>query len=240
MFESTEQHVCDQVRAIRKNGWLPELELEAIKRQVEDEPQGELCTEQDVTVEAETVETDAGRVEEEMNDAENCIGDTEGDLSEEHLTTVEQLKEIMVEGRAGDGIMFKKVDKKVLKVETDRITEAIKYLKSKNITETNNLIRAASVWVSERIGLKKAEHRKQNASIWKCSIEENIQRLRQDISFLERESKEELGLKKKRQLSGLNERYRLKRKGLKTLIEELKQRMLAKSAKVRRYRQEIE
>ena len=68
----------------------------------------------------------------------------------------------MVEGRTGDGIMIKKVDKKVLKVQTDRVNEAIKYLKSKSITETNKLIRTASVWVAERIGLKKPEHRKKN------------------------------------------------------------------------------
>ena len=34
MFESTRQRVCSQARAIRKNGWLSELELEAIKRQI--------------------------------------------------------------------------------------------------------------------------------------------------------------------------------------------------------------
>ena len=79
MCESTEQRVCDQARAIRKNGWLSELELEAIKRQVEDESLRELCKEQDVPVEAETVESDAGTVEEEMNDAEDSIGDTKGD-----------------------------------------------------------------------------------------------------------------------------------------------------------------
>ena len=55
----------------------------------------------------------------------------------------------MVKGRTSDNIMFKKVDKKVLKVQTDRLNEAIKHLKSKSITETNNLIRAASVWVTE-------------------------------------------------------------------------------------------
>ena len=43
LFESTEQQVYDQARAIRKNGWLSQLELETIKRQVEDEFQGELC-----------------------------------------------------------------------------------------------------------------------------------------------------------------------------------------------------
>ena len=41
-------------------------------------------------------------------------------------------------------------------------------------------------------------------------------------------------------MSELNERYRVKRKGLKTVTQELKQRMLAKSAKVRRYQQRIE
>ena len=91
MFESTEQRVCNQANAVRKNGWLSELELEAIKRQIEYESRGELCREQDVTMEANTVETDVGTIEEEMNDAEDRIGDTERDLSEEHWTIVEQL-----------------------------------------------------------------------------------------------------------------------------------------------------
>ena len=87
----------------------------AIKRQVEDESKGELCREQDVAVEVLTVETDLGAVEEEMNNFEDSIGDTEVDLSEEHPPIVEQLKEIMVEERIGDEIIFKKVDKKVFR-----------------------------------------------------------------------------------------------------------------------------
>ena len=47
--------------------------------------------------------------------------------------------------KTSDGIMFKKVDKKVLKAQTDRVNKVIKYLKS-NLIKTNNLIRAASVW----------------------------------------------------------------------------------------------
>ena len=177
MFESTEQREGDQARADRKNGWLSELELEAIKREVEDESQGELCRVQDVTVGVETVETDVRTVEEEINDAEDSIGDTERNLSEKHQAIFEQLKTIMVEGRTGNSfIMFKKGDKKVLKVQTDRVDEAIKYLKNKNITETNNLIRAASVWVAERIALKKTEHRKKNESKWKGRIERERER----------------------------------------------------------------
>ena len=177
MFESTEQCVCDQARTIRKNSWLSELELEAIQRQEEDEYHGELFRE-DVTVEVETIETDTGTVEEEMNDAEDSIGDTEGDLSKEYRTIVEKVNEIIVEGRTGKVIMFKKVDKKVLKVQTDRLNEAIKYLKSKSITEINNLNRAATVWMAEQIGLKKAEHRERNEPRWKRKTEGDIKRLR--------------------------------------------------------------
>ena len=38
----------------------------------------------------------------------------------------------------------------------------------------------------------------------------------------------------------LYEKYRVKEKGLKTVMEELKQRMLTKSAKVKRYEERIE
>ena len=81
------------------------------------------------------------------------------------------MKEIIVEGRTDDGIMFKNVNKKVLKVQTDRVNDTIKYLKSKNITETNNLTRPSNVWVAEQIGLKKTERRKKNEPRWKRRIE---------------------------------------------------------------------
>ena len=87
-----------------------------------------------------------------------------------------------MEERTGDGIMFKKEDKKDLNVQTDRVNEAIKYLKTKSITDTNYLIRAASVWVAERIGLKKAEHTKKNELRWKRRIEGDIMRLRSQLS----------------------------------------------------------
>ena len=54
-----------------------------------------------------------------------------------------------------------------------------------------------------------------------------------------RDLKGELGLKKKQKMKELHEKYRVMRKGLKTVIEEVKQRMLAKSVKVKRYEQRI-
>ena len=37
LFESMEQRICDQARAICKNGWLTELEIEVIKRKISQE-----------------------------------------------------------------------------------------------------------------------------------------------------------------------------------------------------------
>ena len=54
-----------------------------------------------------------------------------------------------------------------------------------------------------------------------------------------RDLKGELGSKKQK-MKQLYEKYRVKKKGLKTVIEKLKQRMLAKSAKVKIYEQRIE
>ena len=63
-FESTEQHLCDQARAIRKNGWLSQLESETIKRQVEDEFQSEFG--EDAAIEVETVENEDTAENEDM------------------------------------------------------------------------------------------------------------------------------------------------------------------------------
>ena len=65
----------------------------------------------------------------------------------------------MLEGKTSGGIMFKKVDKKTLKVQTDNVNDAIKYFIIKSITKMNDLIKAVSVWLAEQIGLKKRDYR---------------------------------------------------------------------------------
>ena len=92
----------------------------------------------------------------------------------------------MLEGKTSDGIMFKKVDKKTLKVQTYRVNDAIKYFKSKSITEINDSIKAISVWVAEQIGLKKRYYRENNEPRWKCRIEGDITRHKLVDNRLER------------------------------------------------------
>ena len=101
MFESTEQHVCDQAIAISKNEWLLQLELETIKRQVEDEFQSEFGKDSVMEVEAvenediaenkdmvenevESVAEEIVNVEEVNNNVKDSADDTRHNLNDEH------------------------------------------------------------------------------------------------------------------------------------------------------------
>ena len=115
----------------------------------------------------------------------------------------------------------------------------MKFVKTKNITETNKLINAASVWVADQMGLKKFEICRRKEPWWKRRIENDMKNLKHDINILHRESKGELGSKRRWKLKDLEEKYRVRKKGINTVIEELKQRIVAKSAKQKRYEQRI-
>ena len=153
--------------------------METIKRQVEDEFQGQFSedaatgvetvenedtegNEDMVDDEAESVAEEILNIEEVNNNVIDSVDDRGHNLNDEHQKIVERLIEILLEGKPSDGIMFKQIDKKTLKVQTDRVNDTIRYFKSKNITETNDLIKAASVSVEEQIGLKKRDYREKN------------------------------------------------------------------------------
>ena len=116
----------------------------------------------------------------------------------------------------------------------------IELIETKNITQTNNLIKAEGVWVADQLGLKKYEGGKKKDPWWKRRIEEDIKQLKKDINILERVKKGQIGARKEGKAKLVEEKYRVKRKGLTTVIEELKQRILAKAAKISRYEQRIQ
>ena len=106
---------------------------------------------------------------------------------------------------------------------TTKMNRVIELIEAKNITQTNNLVKAAGVWVADQLGLKKYEGVKKKDPRWKRHIEEDIKQLKKDINILE-ESKAKL----------IEEKYGVKRKDLTTVIEGLKQRILTKAAKLSR------
>ena len=112
--------------------------------------------------------------------------------------------------------------------KVNRVTEQIE---TKNTNQTNNLIRAAGVWVADQLGLKKYEGRKKKDPWWKRRVEEDVKQLKKDINILERVKKEQIGARKEGKVKLVEEKYGVKIKSLTTVIEELKQRIIAKAAK---------
>ena len=85
------------------------------------------------------------------------VDENDDDISQENKHIVDRLKQIMLEGGTSDGILFNKVNKRSLRAQTERVNSLVKFVKTKNITETKKLINAASVWVVDQLGLKKFE-----------------------------------------------------------------------------------
>ena len=119
---------------------------------------------------------------------------------------------------------------------TDKENRVIELTETKNITQTNNLIKVAGVWVADQLGLKKYEGGKKKDPSWKRHIEEDIKQLKKDISILERVKKGQIGACKESKAKLIEEKYGVKRNSLKI---ELKQRILAKAAKLSLYEQRI-
>ena len=106
-------------------------------------------------------------------------------------------------------------------------------------TKTNNLMKAAGVWLADQLSFKRYESGKKKDPWWKRRIEEDIKQPKKDIKILERVKKGQIGARKEGKAKLIEEKYGVKRKGLTTVIEELKQRILAKAAKLSRYEQRI-
>ena len=66
-------------------------------------------------MEIEPVESLVGTVEEELVDEEDCFGNTEGNLHEETKMIVKRLKKIIAKRKTSEGIMLKKVGRRILK-----------------------------------------------------------------------------------------------------------------------------
>ena len=116
--------------------------------------------------------------------------------------------------------------------ETNKVNEALKYIQTENISQINTLILAGANVVADQLNVK-FKKRKNDKPWWKRRIENQIADIRRDISkiFAWREHK----LKNENEKNRLNRKYHVINKGMPAIIEELKQRVKANTAKIRKY-----
>ena len=87
------------------------------------------------------------------NDSDETINNLAANvelLDEEIQLIIAQLNKILPGDRNTDGISLREVDMNTLKRTTAEVNKVIELIGTKNITQTNNLIKAAGVWVADQ------------------------------------------------------------------------------------------
>ena len=243
MFQLTEQRLCDQARAMRKNHWLTEVELELIKRRVlenSDQGDGEIAVRVEDREEAddEMIEEDTDNPHESSDNdipGETGIDTTEEgesirDMTAEQKLIYDRIKARLQEDNNEIICNLKKADQWKFTQGTQKVNKVLKYIRTSNITERNNLIKAASMVVAENMGMdvrkKNANRSDRKEPWWKRRIQESIKTILKDISVLDRKAKGEL--RNQQKYRALSRKYHIARKDLKVVTEELKQRLIAR------------
>ena len=214
---------------IRKNEWITKLKLKNIKRKV-------LQKGKDIEV---NNNDNTGKLfhkdEENIHENEATQVDTEN-LGEEEKTMIQDILDLVKDNSRIELRGFNKIDRRVLAEWSRKINCILKHIRTENITDTNILIKAAIVYVGKKIGLKACgSKKKESEPWWKRKMKKSINKVRKHINISEPHQRGEI----KRKFEELEKRYNIKKKRIRTVKEELKQRLHAETAKLKRYEERV-
>ena len=119
--------------------------------------------------------------------------------------------------------------------KTTTVNKLLKYFSPQTITETRNLLQAASSLVGELLGAKKPTAKQKKEPWWKRRIEQDIVSLRKDLAVIESWFYGKWKNRSKSKMEFLNKKYHLKKLGFMNAIETIRQRISAKATKIKRY-----
>ena len=130
------------------------------------------------------------------------------------------------------------IPKKKLLEETAKVDKVLCKFKTHIITKTNELFYAGAVVLTNRLRVKinKAAERKE--PIWGRRLQNKFKELRKDLSQVE--SSKDKDVSNVRNWQTLERKYSIRVKLLGVVIEELKQKIVAIAAKVRRYQERVD
>ena len=100
LFEATEQRLRDQLRAIRKNGWLSELEIDVIKRKISQEDTDDVNVQGrgDATTDKNVEDDEILQEEGDFDTQDESGGDTRikerNDISDEVRRIISEILEV--------------------------------------------------------------------------------------------------------------------------------------------------
>ena len=157
------------------------------------------------------------------------------DLSDSERNRLLRLRETLEGDDFGKTeVNLKYGDKEKIKEEVIKMNKVLEHVKITGFTHCRNVIQAAMKIVGEEVGMKKSNAKKKKEPFWKRRILTDISRLRKDLSRIEAWFAGRWKKDKKKEKDWLDQKYGLRRKGFTLVMEELKQRIIAKATKVKR------
>ena len=233
MFWVPEQRLVDQANTIRGNSWMTELEIEELERKV-------TGSDSVIVEEARSVEALPDHVGEDVrNVLEEMGAEQQADsLDKEEVAIVMGIAKVIERGRKVKLPALRNVPKKKLLQETAKVDKVLSKLKTHIITKTNELFYVGAVVVTNRLGVKIDKVAGRKEPMWKRRLQNKIKELRKDLSQLE--AFKDKDISSFRHWERLQRKYSIRVKRLNVFIEELKQRITAIAAKVRRYQGRVD
>ena len=266
-FEMTENKLMNQTRMILRKGWLTPLETESIKRKIErSQPRTETpgsvgpglpikapFNEIPAASEAADVREEENRninesqgventVEERAQGVEESTPESENpsiEMTENEVSLANRMMEIMKNIEKGKIFNCKNINKNKLRNATESVNKIMAGIHIRDLTGIRDILQAGAILVGEMVGAKDPKTKGKKEPYWKRRIMRDLERLRKDLGRIQAWFQGQWKKPKEGEKDKLNRRYRLREKGFRATMEEIKQRIVAKAAKIKRYTNRI-
>ena len=129
------------------------------------------------------------------------------------------------------------IDKDKVKKAVQKVNAVLAKVMPKDISATNDLLYAGAAVVTEMVGMRKTVSCNRKEPWWKRRLEKQVRELNIDLGRVNRVIQN--GKIKRKYKNDLERRCKIRQKGLKTVKEEIKQRISAKIGKIKRCRSRI-
>ena len=258
VFPATEQRLADQARQIRTNKCLADIEIEEIRRKLE-QKNSKVEVQENFQEIIEHNKNKHGQAEE--RGAQEILVE-QGQENEQQQKTYhvcsfpkddeilvkkaeverynEEEKELLM--RVAKEIRYdperippnlRYIDRKKVREATVKINKIVSLIKTETITETNSVLRATGNFVAEMMGYKNKEMTGDRQPNWRRRILEKQNVLCKELGQLNRIRRGEL--QNEGVISKLERKFNIKTKGADVVHEEVRQRLVAVGAKLERY-----
>ena len=258
VFPATEQRLADQARQIRTNKCLADIEIEEIRRKLE-QKNSKVEVQENFQEIIEHNKNKHGQAEE--RGAQEILVE-QGHENEQQQKTYhvcsfpkddeilvkkaeverynEEEKELLM--RVAKEIRYdperippnlRYIDRKKVREATVKINKVVSLIKTETITETNSVLRATGNFVAEMMGYKNKEMTGDRQPNWRRRISEKQNVLCKELGQLNRIRRGEL--QNEGVISKLERKFNIKTKGADVVHEEVRQRLVAVGAKLERY-----